>query len=169
MAVTAGDIEFHISGGGANTDVDASLGGAISTTEIVDATLNNLFTEVTEDETAAGVTQYRCFYVKNASATNTYKNVSAFINTQSTSPDTSIEIGLGTSAVNGVEPTVANETTAPAGVTFTAAAVDKASGLAIGDIPVGQHKAVWVKLIVNPGAAAANDSSIIEVAGGTAA
>lgn len=168
MPIVSTDIQSRLSGGTANTAPASSLGGAISNTAIVDATVGNLFPEVNEDQTTSGITLYRCFYIRNGHASLTYKNATVFIQTQTPSPDTSVEIGLGTSAVNGTEQTVANGTTAPTGVTFSAPA-DKPSGLVIGDIPAGQHKAVWVKLVVNAGAAAYNDSCVIRVAGGTAA
>ena len=44
------------------------------------------------------------------------------------------------------------------------------NALTIGDIPAGQHKAIWVKRIVGSGAAAYNaDSVVIKVQGDTAA
>jgi hypothetical protein len=168
MPIESTDIQSRLSGGAANTNPAASIGGAISNTSLVDATLNNLFTEVNEDQTEAGVILYRCFYVRNAHGTLTWKNVKVWIQTQSTSEDTVVAIGLGASAVNGTETAVANQTTAPGGVSFTAPA-DKASGLVIGDLAPGAHKAVWVRLTVTAGAAAANDSCVIRSSGGTAA
>ncbi len=169
MAITSTDLQSRLSGGASNSDPTAALGGVISSTVLVDATPGNLFPEVDEDQTAAGIILYRCYYVRNAHATLTYKNVKAFVQTQTPSADTVVAIGLGSSAVNGTEQTIANQTTAPTGGgTFTAPA-DKASGLAIGDIPPGEHKAIWVRLTVNAGAAAYADSCVIRTAGGTAA
>ena len=66
-------------------------------------------------------TEYRCFYVHNAMhATLTMQNSVIWIQSNTTSADTSIEIALGSSAVNGTEQTIANENTAPTGVTFSA-------------------------------------------------
>lgn len=71
--------------------------------------------------------------------------------------------------MNGTEQTVANESTAPGSVTFSTAA-GEGNALTIGDIPAGQHKAIWVKRIVGAGAAAYNaDSVVIKVQGDTAA
>ena len=81
-----------------------------------------------------------------------------WIVTNTPSTDTSIEIALGSSAVNGTEQTIANENTAPTGVTFSTPS-SLGTALSIGDIPAGQHKAVWIKRIVNAGAAAYNDDS----------
>ncbi len=169
MPITSTDLKFHLSGGAANSDPNAALGGAISTTQIVDATVANLFDNVSSAESAAGDTEYRCFYVKNTHATLTLQAAKVYIQTNTPSADTSAEIGLGTSAVNGTEQTVANESTAPSAVTFSTAA-GSGNALSIGNIPAGQHKAIWLKRIVNAAAAAYNsDSVIIRVEGDTAA
>lgn len=169
MPIVTGDIDFRLSGGSSNTDVNASIGGAKSSTEIVDASLHNLFDIVSSAEGSAGDTEYRCFYVHNSHATLTLQSAKIHIQTQTPSSDTSVEIALGSSAVNGTETAVANESTAPSGPTFSTA--DGAgNALTIGDIPPGQHKAVWVKRIVSAAAAAYNaDSVVLRVTGDTAA
>jgi hypothetical protein len=58
---------------------------------------------------------------------------------------------VGTSAVNGTEQTIANETTAPTSVTFSAPST-AGTGLALGDIPAGQRRAIWLRRPVTPGA-----------------
>jgi len=167
MAIVAGDIDFHLSG--ATGTPATSLGGAIHATQITDATTHNLFDVVSSAETTAGDTEYRCLYVKNNHGTLTLQNAEIYINTQTPSTDTSVEIALGTSAVNGTEQTVGNESTAPTGVTWTAL-TGSANALSIGDIPAGQHKAIWVKRIVSATASAyTDDSGIFTVAGDTAA
>lgn len=169
MPIASTDIKYRLSGGASNTDPNASLGGAKSSTEITDATLHNLFDIIGSAESSAGDTEYRCFYVHNAHATLTLQSAKVWIQTNTPSTDTSAEIGLGSSAVNGTEQTVANESTAPTGVTFSAPASEGAA-LTIGDIPAGQHKAIWVKRIVNASAAAyTSDSVVIRCKGDTAA
>ena len=169
MPITASDIEYRLSGGAANSDPNAALGGAISSTEITDATIANLFDNVSGSEAAAGDTEYRCFYVHNGHGSLTLQGAKVWIETNTPSGDTSAEIGLGSSAVNGTEQTVANEGTAPTSVTFSTAA-GEGNALTIGDIPAGQHKAVWVKRIVSAAAAAYNaDSVVVKVQGDTAA
>lgn len=169
MPIVAGDIDFHLSGGSGNSNVNASIGGAISTTQITDATVHNLFDIVASDEAAAGDTEYRCLYVKNAHATLALQNAKVWIQTNTPSTDTSVEIGLGAAAVNVTETAVANESTAPASVTFSTA-VNEGASLSIGNIPAGQFKAIWVKRIVGAAAAAYNaDSAVIRVKGDTGA
>lgn len=169
MPIVANDIKFYLSGGAGNTDVNASLGGAISTTEVTTATLHNLFDVVSSAETTSGDVEYRCIYVKNTHGTLSLTSAVAWISSNTPSTDTTADIGLGTSAVNGTEQTVADESTAPTSVTFSAPATQGA-GLSIGDIPAGQHKAIWLRRTVNAAAAAySNDSATINVGGDTAA
>ena len=162
-------IDFHVSGGASTSDPDASLGGVISSTQITDATIANLFDNVSGAEAAAGDTEYRCFYIKNNHGSLTLQGAEVWIETNTPSTDTSAEIGLGTAAVNGTEQTVADEETAPTGVTFSTAA-GSGNALSIGDIPASEHKAIWVKRVVSAAAAAHNsDSVVIKIQGDTAA
>ena len=169
MPIASTDIDFHLSGGASNSDPDAALGGVISSTQITDATIANLFDNVSGAEAAAGDTEYRCFYVKNNHGSLTLQGAEIWIETNTPSGDTSAEIGLGTSAVDGTEQTVADEETAPTSVTFSSA-TGSGNALTIGDIPAGEHKAIWVKRVVDSAAGAYNsDSVVIKVQGDTAA
>jgi hypothetical protein len=167
--IAAGDIDYHLSGGAANNDPDAALGGAISSVELVDASLHNLFDIVGSDEAAAGDSEHRCIYVKNAHPTLTLQNAKVWIQTQTPSGDTDIQIALAGEGVNGTAETVADESTAPSGETFSAPA-NEGEALAIGDIPPGQHQAIWIKRNIGVGAGAYNnDSAVLRVKGDTAA
>ncbi len=149
MPIAASDIKFRLSGGASNSDQNASLGGVKSSNEVSAA----LFDVVGSAEAVAGDVEYRCFYVHNAHATLTMLNAVLWILTNTPSPGTTVDVGLGTSAINGTEQTVANEGTAPSGVTFAAAA-NEGAAIALGDIPAGQHRAVWIRRTVTAGAAA---------------
>ena len=168
MPIISTDIVYRLSGGASNTDVNASLGGAKSSTS-VGTGLHNLFDVVGSAEATAGDTEYRCVYVHNNHGTLTMQSAKIWISSNTPSTDTSVEIALGSSAVNGTETSVANENTAPSGPTFSAPASEGAA-LSIGDIPAGQHKAVWIKRIVNTGATAYNnDTATLTVKCDTAA
>ena len=156
MAIVSGDIVYRLSGGASNSDPSLSIGGAKSSVSAG----SNLFDALTSAEAAAGDIEYRCFYVHNAHATLTMLSARSFIPTNTSSPDTVLAIGVGAAAVNGTETAVANESTAPAGVTFSSTG-DYASGVAIGDIPPGQHRAVWLRRTVNASAASATDISTV--------
>lgn len=161
MAIVSSDIKYRLSGGSSNTDPAASLGGVKSSTDA-----SNYFDDVSSAEASSGDTEYRCIYVHNNHGTLTLQGAKIWIQTQTPSADTDVAIGLGSSAVNGTEQTVANESTAPTSVTFSQPS-SFAGGLSIGDIPAGQHKAVWVRRTVNAAAAAASDSFTLRVQGDT--
>ena len=161
MAIVSTDIQYRLSGGASNSDTAASLGGVKSSTAA-----SNYFDDVSSAEASAGDTEYRCVYVHNAHATLTLIGAKVFIQANTPSSDTDVAIGLGSSAINGTEQTVANESTAPTGVSFSAPTTF-AGGLAIGDLAAGAHKAVWVRRTVNAGAAAYADSFTLRVQGDT--
>ncbi len=174
MPIISTDIEYRLSGGLANADPNASLGGIKSATELVDATLHNLFDVVTGDEGAAGDTEYRCIYVHNAHATITLQNPVVWISQLTPSADDEVDIaldgaGVGNGSTTGVAEVVADEQTAPVGEVFTRP-VTKGAGLAIADLAPGDSQAIWIRRTVDPGAAAVNNNNaIITVEGETAA
>lgn len=173
MPIAQSDISYRLSGGAANSDPNASLGGAMSDVEITDGALHNLFDPVSGQESNAGDVEYRCLYILNNHGTLTWQQVQTWIASQTTSTDTQISIGLdaagiGDGSSTGVAATIADESTAPAGVTFTQPT--SGSPIAIGDIPPGEAIAVWVRRTVNAGAAAFNDDTAqLRAEGDTAA
>lgn len=162
MPIISTDIKYRLSGGAANTDPNASLGGAASTTDAPAGILDN----VSSAEAVAGDIEYRCVYVKNNHGSLTLLGAKVWIQANTPSGDTGVEIGLGTSAINGNEQTVADESTAPSGVTFSNPA-NEGAGLSIGDLASGATKAVWIKRTVTAGAAATSDSFTLRVKGDT--
>lgn len=160
MSIQSTDFVLRLSGGAANTDPAASLGGDKSST-VASASVNGLFDAVSAAEAAAGDVEYRCVYVHNASASDTMTNLVAYVQADTSSAQTALAIGVGASAVNGVETAVANESTAPGGVTFSAP-TDAGSGVALGNLAPGQHRALWLRWTVTAGAGAtANDAATL--------
>lgn len=149
MPIVASDIKYRLSGGASNTDPNLSLGGVKSSTE-ANATL---FDNVSSAEASAGHTDYRCIYVHNGHATLTMQSAKVWIHANTPSTDTAVAIALAGEGINGTAETVANENTAPVGESFSAAATEGAA-LPIGNIPPGQHIAVWVRRVVNSSAGA---------------
>lgn len=164
MAIAATDIQWLLSGGASNTSPAASLGGAVSSTGITDATANNLFDDVTGAEATAGDVEYRGFYVKNAHATLALSNTKVYISALTSSGSTEFDIGLATEAVNASMATITDESTAPAGVTFSRP-VDYTGGLAIGTLNAGDRKGVWIRRTVTAAAAPASDAGTLKVEG----
>lgn len=166
MAVLNTDIKYYLSGGAANSDPAASIGGAISSVEVTPSTL---WDDVGSGEASAGDVEYRCIYVKNTSGTDTLLSAKAWIQSNTPSTSTTVDIALGSAAVSATETAVANESTAPSGPTFSAP-TDKASGLTIGDLAAGAYKAIWVRRTVTAGAGAYNnDGYTLSVGGDTGA
>ena len=169
MAITATDIKFYHSGGASNSVGNASIGGAISSVELSSGTLHDLFDKVTGDESAAGDIEYRCIYIKNTHGTLTLESALLWISANTPSADTTIDIGLSAQGLTATATAVANESTAPAGVSFSAPA-SKAAGLAVGDLAAAAYVGVWIRRTVTAGAAAYNsDTATLRIEGDTAA
>lgn len=151
MTVASTDIKLYLSGGSGNTDPNASIGGAISTTQVSATALNNLFDNVSDAEALAGDTNYRCVFVKNTHATDALTAAKAYILSNTPSSDTTDTIGLDPAGLSAAAATPANEATAPSGVTFVAAA-NLAGALSIGTMAAGVYQAIWIKRVVSAAA-----------------
>jgi len=115
---------------------------------------NELFDSVKRYESHFGDTEYRCFFVTNTHLTETMWDIKIFINSQPVSKVDTLQMGLDPASVGdgfttGIAVTVADENTAPAGVTFTTPS--RLNPLVIGDLAPLKCKAVWVKRIVPAG------------------
>lgn len=165
MPIASSDLLYRLSGGAANAVPASSLGGAMSSV----AAGANVLGDVSSAETVTGRVKYRCIYVKNNHATLTLVAPTVFLPVNTPSADTDVAIGVGTSAVNGTEQAVANETTAPVGVAFSSPST-KGAGVALGDLQPGWFRAIWIRQTTNAGAAApVGDSCTWRVEGDTAA
>lgn len=159
MPLASTDIEYRLSGGASNTDPDASIGGAMSSTEITSGSLHNLFDVVSSSEASSGDTEYRCFYVTNnysGSPIIQAQNILTFIQTVTPSTDTSVEIGLATEGIDSTVSAIADESTAPVGVTFVSASTSP-STLSLPNLNPSQFIGVWIKRIVSSSASAYNN------------
>ena len=170
MSIVAADILYQLSGGAANSNVNAALGGAISSVAVTDNIDNNLFDDVSAAEAAAGSVEYRGFYAKNNHGTLTLGDARAYISSPSTSTDDELDIGIAVEAVNVTMATIANETSAPTSVTFSRPST-YAAGLAINSttgLAPAAARGIWVRRTVNSSAAAATgDAATIKVEGTT--
>ena len=168
MPISSSDILFYLSGGSGNTDPNACTGGVISTTQITDNTLHNLFNLVTGAQALAGYIDYRGIYIKNNHGSLTLNTPISVWLAQNTA-DNEIYIGLDPAGVNATMATIADINTAPAGVTFTQPATSGA-GLSVAQIPSGQSFGLWVKRSVPSSTSAINAAQFqIEIQGDTSA
>lgn len=165
MAIVASDLKFYLSGGGSNADPAASLGGAISSTQVG----SNLFDDISTAEAAAGDTEYRAIFVKNTNATDTAYSALFWIAANTIATSTEMQVALADEGVANTIETIANESTAPTGPTFDDAE-DAANALAIGDLAPGEAHGIWLKRTVAATTVAfANDTATLRTKANTAA
>jgi hypothetical protein len=150
MPIISSELEFRLSGGSGNSSPAASIGGAKSSVAVDPATLFDL---VSGAESAAGLVDYRCIYLHNADPALTALGAKVWIVSNTPSADTAFAIALGGEGLNGTAETPANDTTAPSGESFVAAA-NEGAALSMGDIPTGQHYPIWIRRTVTAGASA---------------
>ncbi len=150
MPIVPDDIKFFLSGGVSNSNPNASLGGSISNTQIVNDALHNLFDRVSANESKTGDTEYRAFYVKNDHGSLTWRDVVVWIKTNTPAGD-AVQIGKEPSGGSGKQ-TIASEKTAPGSpVIAFVDAPTRGAGLTLGDIGPGAVYMIWVKRIVPAG------------------
>lgn len=167
MPIVASDIEFRYTGGAANTDPNASLGGAMSTAGggVIDTGVkNDLFDDVSSAEASAGDTEYRGIMVKNNHASITFEDCRIFINADSAHAGDIIDIAIAGEAVTTAIETIANEGTAPVGEVFSHPTT-YAGGLALNSttgLIAQAYKGVWVRRTISASATAGsvNDNSL---------
>jgi hypothetical protein len=109
MTIAVTDLKFYLSGGASNADPGGDQGGTISSVQVPEQILsttpfvkNTMFNDVSSTNRIAGITQYRCFYLKNTHATQTASNIKMFKNPITNMPDT-VSIGYSGNAVNTPE------------------------------------------------------------------
>lgn len=151
----AATLEFRITGGAANTDVNASLGDVMSSAGLSSTALNNIFDDTDPDEAVAGDTEYRMLDIYNsgdAAATSVQFYISA--NTSSTDS----ELQAGQDATNNPHTAAAalevlsDESTAPASPVITFGTHDTDNKLSLSDIPAGEAARICLKRVVDANA-----------------
>ena len=150
MPIVATDLLLRLSGGAGNTDPDLALGGVMSTSTSISTTVSeeNLFNNFTAAETTAGSTKYRGLYLLNNHGSISLTSSAVYIPTNTPSTTTAAAIALAGEGVNATMETIANETTAQAGETFSAQSTFGA-GLSTGTLTAGQRYGVWERIIVD--------------------
>jgi hypothetical protein len=180
MPIASTDIlyKYSVTTGAAGNTVAGtaagSLGKYISTTPVIDATLDNLFDDVTGDENAASAVDYKCLFIHNNHATLTLQRTVVWMAAE-VGGGANIAIALDSVGVTPLGQSSAqastdvNEDTAPSAVGAFSSPTTKAAGLSIGDIPPGSVVAIWVRRTATNSAALNNDGVTLRVEGDTAA
>lgn len=129
--------------------VAANLSGTFKQDSLTITNISqNTFNSVGASESLLGSDKYRCLYIKNTHASITATGAKVWIKQLTVGPD-EIAIGLdpagqGDGSTTGVATTVADEDTAPAGVTFSTP-LSYGTGLVLdtGTLAPGEAIAVW--------------------------
>jgi len=179
MPIVASDVLFKLStlagsaGDSTASTPAASLGKYVSTSQWVSGT-NALFDNVSGDENAASVVDYRCFFVHNNHASLTLENAVVYLSAEvagganvALAVDNIAATAKGSTSAQAAQ--IASETTAPSSVGAFSSPTTKAAGLALGSIGPGQVRAVWVRRSAANSAAINADGFTVAVAGDTAA
>ena len=111
------------------------------------AVVENLFDSVSSGQAQAGRVQYRGLIVQNNSAYTMYGGI-VWIASNTPFPDDQVDIGIEALGAGAMQ-SVANDTTAPTGITFFPAA-SEAAALSIGNIAAGGGYGIWVRRTVSP-------------------
>jgi hypothetical protein len=162
MAIVSGDLKLYLTGGASNTDPNLSLGGVISSTLFTDATLQNLFANVSPAEALAGSVKYRALSFKNTSAFIAYSSVT-YISQETTSADTTVAIAYDSTGTQSI----VNEDAAPIGLSFSTP-LSLAAGIALGDVAAAGVRRMWFRRTVSAAAVQASDSGKITFTVGSA-
>lgn len=176
-AITAGEIlfKYSVAAAAGNTTASAaatSLGDQISTSAWAGGAANDLFDDISGAENAASTVDYRCIFVHNSNASNTLQNAVIWLSAE-TAGGASIAIATDNIAASAIASgstqaaTIANETTAPTGVSAFSSPTTQGAGLSLGNIPSGQCKAFWIRRTAANTSALSNDGVTIAVAGDT--
>lgn len=176
-AIVAGDILFKYSVAAAAGNTTAgtaatSLGDQISTTAWAGGAANDLFDDISGAENAASTVDYRCIFVHNNNAANTFQNAVVYISAE-TAGGASIALATDNIAASALGAAVAqaaaiaSETTAPTGVSAFSSPTTAGTGLSLGNIAVANVKAFWVRRTAANTAALSNDGVTIAVTGDT--
>lgn len=179
MAILSTDILFKLSNstspGNSTAGTPAtSLGGYISTTQVSGTPLDNLFADLSGDDNANSVVDYRCLFVHNNHGSLTLQTAVVWLSaivgggtTKTIAVDSAGITALASSPAQAA--VIGSRTSAPSGVGSFSAPTTKGAGLSLGNIGPGQVCAIWVKRAAANTSALNNDGITISVGGDTAA
>jgi hypothetical protein len=150
-----------------NTTPGTFLGKYASSSNWAGGGTNDLFADITGAQNAASQVDYAGLAIHNSNAANAAQNSVAYLSSE-VAGGASVAIGADTTAASAVGSataqllTIANNTTAPAGVSFSSPTT-AGSGVSLGSIPVGNVKGLWVRRTASNSAALSNDGVTLAV------
>lgn len=154
MAITADKMILYLSGGASNTNPNNSLGGGISTTQLVaddsnTVRLQNLFSNRTASQASSGGKWLRCIFLKNTSSSETATSVQVWQSAIQPAGDVLfIAVGKeGQGTLGDANGPVANESTIPwSTVGLFKSYPDATHTCPIPDLAANAYCAIWVQI-----------------------
>jgi hypothetical protein len=164
MPLSSLDIVFYYTDGATGPSNNTlSLGGTISTSTIPDNTANNIYDDVTGDESSSGDTEYRGIAIKDTNATYTMINPKVWITgySRAGSGADTISIAKSTFALNSnTMGTCTNEGSAPSeALSWVVEGTPSSTITWTGTLNAGNWFGLWFKREVPAGASAYNNRS----------
>ncbi len=135
-------LKLYLTGGASNADPDASLGGVMSSEELSETPLNNLFDDIDPDQAEVGVTEYRAIGLYNDGDADAV-GIEMWFVSDSASPDTSVSVGVDATGTQSI----ADEEDAPDSPTISFSQPGSGSTLSLDDIEPGEERRIWFKRI----------------------
>jgi len=182
MPITSNDILFKYTKTGTTVNPELALGATLSPNTIPSGVNNNIFDDVTGNESSLGAQEYRAIGIHNTLATHIWMNTSIRVDgyARAASSNDVIYFGVEKPAGAGGTPdgtisSIASTTTAPGGISWTAEGAPSAyvaiSGKDYtGSIGADDWAGIWLQRSVPTSAVAySNRSCTISVIGETSA
>jgi hypothetical protein len=173
-AIVASEIKFKYSvktgsaGNSTASSAAASLGKYVSTTEWAGGSANDLFDDISGAENAASTVDYRCIFVHNTNTANVAQNAVVYLSAETAgganiaiATDNIAASAKGSASAQAAE--IANETTAPSGVSAFSSPTTAGTGLSLGNIGIDAVKAFWIRRTATNSSALSNDGVTIAV------
>jgi hypothetical protein len=151
----------------ANTTVGTFLGKYAATSAWAGGGTNDLFADISGAQNAASQIDYAALAILNNNSANVAENGVVYISSE-VAGGASVAIGVDTTATSAKGSasaqllTIANNTTAPAGVSFSSPTTI-GTGLALSNIPTSNVKGIWVRRTAANTSALSNDGCTLAV------
>ena len=144
-------LEYFLTGGAANADPDASLGGDTSSVNVNSTALNNLFDNVDPTEALAGDVEYRAFEIENTGDA-TAKHVEFYL-TDTVNAESILAVWFDTTGTQSI----VNESTEPTGASGNWTTPLVGSKMSLTDLAAGAGHRMWIRRTISATATNLND------------
>jgi hypothetical protein len=170
--LTTSDIIFYYTNTGSTIASNLSLGSTINSNVISDSVNNNVFDDITGDQSASGIIEYRCIACKDIHASASMLNTKVFISDYSRAVANNDVISFALeNPTNGTNPVqlIGSDTIAPNTSLFIVAngstvnwveEGNPSSTLSFGTIDASKWMGIWLRRVTPSGANAFGNRTV---------